>query len=56
VISNGVGQCILAPHPQSNTPTAAASGCSVGGHAAPSPLLILFVAFLLVRSFKRQET
>jgi len=57
VMTNGVGQCILAPHVSPTTGgNNASGGCSVGGHATPSPLLILFVVFLLVRSFKRQET
>jgi hypothetical protein len=53
VMSGGQGQCILAPHLQSQDNSN--GGCSVGGHANPSPLfLIIFLAVII--GIKRQRT
>jgi secreted trypsin-like serine protease len=55
VMSGGVGECILTPTPQSSS-APDSSGCSVGGHAAPTPFFFIVFGFVFLRRSKRQET
>jgi hypothetical protein len=53
VMSNGQGECILAPKLQDQSTDS--GGCSVGGHANPSPLFLI-IFFALIVGIKRQRT